>query len=92
MKIEDLLRDDDFVRDLEAAEEDSDVIALFNRNGIAVTEEEVKAIRSEYSGAELSEENLEEVAGGRINVIVPRPLSPKNPIVEWLVRKLLGRK
>lgn len=91
MSIEELLKDEGFVRELEAVEKDADVIALFNRNGIAVTEEELKALRSEYGEKELSEDNLEEVAGGRM-LPVYGPISPKNPVVKWLLKKLLGKK
>lgn len=91
MSIEELLKDEGFVRDLEAAEKDSDVIALFQAKGIAISEEDVNRIRDEYSNGELSEDSLEDVAGGRIGILAPRPLSPKNPIVTWIIKKLFGR-
>ncbi len=91
MSIEELLRDDEFVKDLEAAERDSDVLELFNRHGIEITEADIKAIRIENSNGELSEENLEEVAGGMLGIRSPRPISPKNPVVTWIIKKLFGR-
>ncbi len=90
MRIEELLKDEEFVKELEAAEKDADVLELFNKKGIALTEADLKAVRSEYGSGELSEDNLEEVAGGILFRPI-RPISPKNPVVTWIVRKLLGR-
>ena len=93
MSIEDLLKDDGFVKELEAAEKDADVLALFNGKGIAITESELNALRSEYGEKELSEDNLEEVAGGmRLPVYGYGLISPRNPVVIWLIKKLFGKK
>lgn len=87
MDIEKLLQDEEFVKAIEAAEEDAEVIRLFGEKGITVTDEDVAAFRAEAAG-ELSEKGLSEVAGG---IIYPwRPISPRNNLVEWLIRKLFG--
>ena len=91
MSIEELLNDDEFVRELESAETDSDVVALFNSKGVAISAEEVKAIRDENADDELLEDKLEEVAGGMSGIRSPRPISPKNPVVTWIIKKLFGR-
>lgn len=91
MSIEELLKDEGFVRDLEAAEKDANVIALFQAKGIAITEADIKALRKECCEGELSEDNLEEVAGGMLIPIPVRPINPRNPVVTWIIKRLLRR-
>ncbi len=63
MRIETLLQQLDFYEKLNASMDLSEVIALFEENGINVTERDL----AEYmlpKGNELFEDDLEEVAGG----------------------------
>ena len=90
MKIEELLKDEAFVDALEQAVSDAEVLALFNSKGVEFKAEDLESIRSEFGSGELSEDSLEDVAGG-IRIISPRFIHPRNPIVTWIVKKLLGR-
>ena len=91
MKIEELLKDEAFLEALEKAVSDEDVLALFNGKGVTLTAEDLEKIRAEFGGGELSEDKLEDVAGGRMLLYPVRPITPLNPIVIWILHKLLRR-
>lgn len=61
-KLEALKNDQEFVKKLSMAENDEEIQKLLDGQGIHLTLEELKTARSE--GGELSEEALENVAGG----------------------------
>ena len=57
---------EEFEEAIEKAETVEDVINLYKNQGIDVTEADLKAIAGPEDGDELSEEALEDVAGGMI--------------------------
>lgn len=63
MNIEDLLQDAEFTKQVENAERLDDVVELLNKKGFEVTAEDLTNALKAANG-ELSEENLEDVAGG----------------------------
>ena len=75
-KFEEVCKDEEFVKSLLALEEPSDVKAALEGKGIEMTEEEILQLRdvlvktAEKGGEELSEDELESVAGGEICCII----------------------
>ena len=69
-KLEELLKNEEFAAKLLALDDDKDVQEMLNDNGIEMTLEEIAAVKkgviAELNGeeAELSEDDLECVAGG----------------------------
>ena len=66
-KLEALKNDQEFVKKLGLAGSDEEIQALLEGKGIHLTLEELKTARSE--GGELSEEALENVAGGFAEIV-----------------------
>lgn len=50
------------------------------KNGVVLSDAELDAMIAEYNSGELSEANLETVAGGYVR--------PGNPLVDWILEKL----
>lgn len=71
-KFEEVCKDEEFVKSLLALEEPSDVKAALEGKGLEMTEEEILKLRdvlvktAEKGGEELSEDELESVAGGEL--------------------------
>ncbi len=66
-RIKELLADEEFVKELVALETPEEVQAMLEEYDIEVTTEEIQQIHDflvEHEGEELSEEDLENVAGG----------------------------
>ena len=63
-KVQALMQDEQFKAKLAAAESMDDIAALFCAEGIQVTGAELDAVVEQNSDGELSEANLENVAGG----------------------------
>ncbi|MBN2833845.1 MAG: hypothetical protein JXR48_02645 [Candidatus Delongbacteria bacterium] len=68
-----LLEDQNFVNLLEQAKTDNDIITAFAEKGVDVTTEDLIAVKKELqreNSIELKEEDLEEVQGGFIGLVV----------------------
>ena len=97
MSLKDAKITEELAKKLEAAETVEEALAILKDAGIETTVEEIKELLPEQSD-ELTDDNLEGVAGG---IILPRfPLSPKDIVIWWVrkhllpawMRKLLGWK
>ncbi len=64
MSPEELLKDEEFVDRIREAKSLAEVVELFGSKGIEVTEAELKSALDDQEG-ELTEDNLEGVAGGK---------------------------
>ena len=62
--VEELLNDKSFIEKLEAAKSCDEVAALFREQGIELTAEELAEEMKKIQSSELSEMDLEDVAGG----------------------------
>lgn len=69
--MEELIKNEEFMKKLESAESPEEAVALFKENGVEVTVEELEKIAKMGSG-ELDEEMLDDVAGG---IIIGVPLT-----------------
>ena len=70
MNIEALLQDEAFAKEVNEAKNLEDVARLFNDKGIEVSAADIQKAMDSSDSGELSEENLEAVAGGLITPIV----------------------
>lgn len=91
-KIKNLVEDQEFVTKLLACEEPEQVQKLFADNGVDVTLDDVKALGQSLSvmaesDGELSEDDLEGVAGGSLMSVVSTVISvgklAKNVVDNW---------
>jgi len=83
-KIKELLADPDFTSELETADSDDELEKLFERHGLEVTEETLKVFLPLSEEKELTDDDLENVAGG---VRILGPVIPRK-LTEWILRKL----
>ena len=76
-KLEELFKDEDFVKELAPTASIAEAQAVFAAHGLELTPEEVKAISQQCAGCikkleendgELSEKDLEQIAGGALSV------------------------
>ena len=78
MTIEELSKDSEFLAKIQSAKGADEVVALFRDKGFEVTEAQLKALITGEDSGELSESDMESVAGGII-----RPLRPMTAR-DWL--------
>ena len=90
-KFMELLNDQEFVEKLMATDEPGDVQSLLKENGVELTLEEIDSVRKMWNANmqpeedELSEDSLEDVAGGAFVLIPGFPRRPPlNPAQEFL--------
>ncbi|MBR6940797.1 MAG: Nif11-like leader peptide family RiPP precursor [Clostridia bacterium] len=70
-KLDALMKDEAFVKKLEACKTAAEIIALYKEQGIEVTEENAKAgLAVLQKGDELDESALENVSGGTLGALV----------------------
>ena len=93
MDFEELSRNEEFKSKLENAQSVSELVEILREYGIETTEEELEAAYAAQEG-ELSEENLEDVAGGCIwfprlpfPIPFPRPIPRPMPIPRFPRKK-----
>jgi len=67
-KIRNLMENEAFVAELETVKTMEEAVALFAREGVTVTEAELNAWLSAPESETLSEDDLDEVAGGSVAV------------------------
>ena len=82
--LEELVQNEEFMRQCREADSIDAVAKLFSNQGIAVTEEELEKLM--VPDDELSEEDLENVAGG-IKKLTPDPVQ----VIIKAVLKLIGK-
>lgn len=80
--IEEMMRDDAFVTQIENAKDLTEVAALFRTQGVEVTKEQLEALLTSEEG-ELDETALDNVAGGGIGKIISQ-------LVKNLLKKSSG--
>jgi predicted ribosomally synthesized peptide with nif11-like leader len=95
MALKDAKITEELAKKLEAAETIEEALAILKEDGIDATEEEIKELLPE-KGDELTDNNLEGVAGGLLLPTFPIPGSQiikwwflRNKLPKWM-RKLLG--
>lgn len=86
-KINALLANAEFAAKVEQAEDLAAVVALFNAEGVEVTEEEIKAALEKVGAEELDESALEDVAGG---LLIASPIGGVK-IAKWLLELLMKK-
>ena len=69
MTIEELSKDPGFQKKIENAKDIDEVIALFREKGIDVTEEQLLKVAETVKDGELSESEMENVAGGFVDPV-----------------------
>lgn len=100
MAIQKLLETEDFVETLCATTNEEEVQELFRNNGVEISGEEIdnlaRAIEIGARNGELSDDDLEEVAGG---LLIPVPIAPSliisrklYPWIEKIIRKKYKRR
>lgn len=87
-KINALLANAEFATKVEQAEDLAAVAALFNAEGVEVTEEDIKAALEKVSSEELDESSLDGVAGGLATAMV---VIGGLKIAKWLYDQLKNR-
>ena len=66
MKLEELLQNEEFCKRLERAENKQEILDVFREAGVIDPENEIKE-KLKATGAEMTEDDLEQVAGGMID-------------------------
>lgn len=70
MNLEALLQDESFAKAVENAENLDEIAGLFNSRGIDVSSSDIQKAMDAVQNGELSESNLEAVAGGVVTPVV----------------------
>lgn len=89
-QIEALGENEAFQEALSQAETAEDGRKVFDRFGIQLSEGEFNEVISfaKQSSGELSEDSLEDVAGGRLRPVIPVPILPY-VVINWAITKIL---
>ena len=88
MTIEELSKDSEFLKKIENAKGADEIIALFKDKGIDVTKEDLEKIAAMPESGELSEADMENVAGG---ILLGPSLLPISYIVARAIIKAYKR-
>lgn len=78
-QIKKLLSDDSFLKEFSETKSEKEAAELFVKHGVQVTESDIKKMFAESSG-ELSDENLDSVAGGVVNTNIQNILRTIKPV------------
>ena len=60
--------ENDFFEKLKAAKSAEELVEIAKANGAEITEQDAQKLFSQISGGELSDEDLEKIAGGRFHI------------------------
>lgn len=93
-KLQEALQDQKFVEELFALETPEEAKAKLQEKGVEITVEELKAVMayvSKSASGELSEDDLEDVAGGAILNDMMNIMSPVLDILKKTVVKVIRR-
>ena len=60
--------ENDFFEKLKAAKSAEELVEIAKANGAEITAEDAQKLFSQISGGELSEDDLEKIAGGRFHI------------------------
>lgn len=85
-KIQALMENAEFAAKMEQAESVAELVALFNAEGVEVTEDAVKQALEKIENEELDEAALENVSGGFVAIVVAGIA-----IATWLYVQLLKK-
>ncbi len=69
MTIEELSKDSEFLKKIEYAKGPEEIVALFKDKGIDVSKEDLEKIAAIPESSELSESDMENVAGGFVDPV-----------------------
>ena len=83
MNLQDLQKDEEFMALIQANPDLVAISAALRARGVEISAEELRKGFATLENGELSEDDLEEVAGGRANLVAFGPL-----IISWLWRIL----
>ncbi len=76
-KVLELLQDEAFVAELDKLEKEDDVIALFKARGATVSMDQLRELIAQLpENGEVSDDDLDKVAGGSIVTILTRTTNP----------------
>ena len=81
MNIEGLLQDEVFAKEVENAGSLEEIAKLLNAKGIVISTDELQKAMDFAESGELSEDSLEDVAGG---MLIPVPII----ITRWIINRL----
>ncbi len=86
MDVKKLLENEDFIHAMENARDCAEATEVFRQYGFEVSEEELQKVKELCKDGELSEDALENVAGGRLAWLIPTLLWPTVPVFPWMKR------
>lgn len=93
-RLEDLFEDEGFIEKVEAAETAEEMEELFKENGVDLSADKVKDCLISVGGAgEISEDTLENVAGGYVRTYIPKPFDSKKKweAIKKLINTIFGK-
>ena len=86
-KVLELLKDEAFVAELDKLEKEEDVIALFEARGATVTMDQLRELIAQLpDDGEMSDDDLEKVAGGLSFTILTRTVRLTLPKTIWTLK------